>query len=133
LAQRKPPRVLLLENDGPLQTALGEGLAFLGYAVFTAKTATEALESLRNQPFDVIIADTVASEDWSSLLNSTSSVATDLPIILVKGPADREDPEPRAGRGNRLSLSNPVTLSALRNALESVLGRRSRARTDGWP
>jgi CheY-like chemotaxis protein len=51
------PKILLVDDDLLILTAVDRLLASQGYAVTTARSAAEALDRLAEQPFDLVLSD----------------------------------------------------------------------------
>ena len=87
----KPPstplgRVLVVDDEATLVTALLSTLREHDYVVTGATTPTDALELLRRQPFDVMLTDLHLPEmDGIALLRAALAIDPGLTVILMTG------------------------------------------------
>ncbi len=86
-----PPRLLLVEDDDHIRTALRWALEDEGYAVDEAVDGEQACASVDRDPPDVIVLDLMLGRmDGYSVVRHVRR-AHDLPIIVVSARADTHD------------------------------------------
>jgi two-component system capsular synthesis sensor histidine kinase RcsC len=64
-----PPTVLIVDDDPPILDLLSEALGEEGFLVSTAGDLPTALAALDAQPFDLVLADSLASFDEKIVLD----------------------------------------------------------------
>ncbi|ANB18045.1 hybrid sensor histidine kinase/response regulator [Dokdonella koreensis] len=85
-----PPRVLLVDDDGPSRTLLADGLSDSGLDVDDVGTAIDALRQARSgHRYDAIVADyELPDGDGASLLHRLRSLQPDARQVLISGRSD---------------------------------------------
>jgi DNA-binding NtrC family response regulator len=88
--QRDPPRrILIVDDDARVRSALRRTLTGAGYRVSTAGDASEALDRLKAEPVDMVISDQLMPEmrgvDFLKLVRSRYP---DCPRLLLTAHAD---------------------------------------------
>jgi hypothetical protein len=79
-------RLLIVDDESTLVTALLSTLREHGYAATGATTPTDALELIRTQPFDVMLTDLHLPEmDGIALLRAALEVDPGLTVIMMTG------------------------------------------------
>jgi len=116
--------VLLVDDNNTVLLTLGVRLKSMGYTVYTAKDAINAVSAVRKNTPDVVVLDIslpagdgfVVAERLQNLVNSAAT-----PIIFItssENPAHRE-------RAHKLGavgfLTKPFDATALADAIESAL------------
>src|SRR5262245_1156493 len=80
------PRILMVEDSGPVLEVLREALEKAGFHVESAGTAAEAIERLDGHRYAAIVADCVlpdlAPPDWLAALRSA---ARGIPLVVYSG------------------------------------------------
>lgn len=77
-------RVLLVEDDEYLATALALALKRKGYNVEIVRTSADARRSLASSPIDLVLLDLgLPDADGSSLLAGLRTEGIDLPVIII--------------------------------------------------
>ncbi len=133
---REPPlprgreRVLVVDDEADLATAMVKMLESLGYEAECRTSGVEALESFRRQdigrPFDVVITDmTMPILTGAVLAGELLALRPDLPIILCTGFSEIVSRERLARIGVKGFLLKPVTIRDLAEMLRRVLDGRA--------
>src|SRR5688572_5622457 len=79
-------RVLLAEDDEQVRRPLGRSLSSAGYELVAVENGRQAIEQLREAPFDVIVSDIAMPElDGIQLLRAIRERDADVPVVLVTG------------------------------------------------
>ena len=122
-------RVLVVDNDPPLATAMVESLESEGYDISMATSGPEGLKRIQQDQYDVIITDLMMNDvDGMGILENTVQLLPNAEVIMVTGHAT----VPRAVEAMQLGaynfLEKPITPKRLRaitaRAVESVALRR---------
>ncbi|HEY6051243.1 MAG TPA: response regulator [Thermoanaerobaculia bacterium] len=124
-------RVLLVEDEASLRSALAEILRWEGYDVETFEDGAAALERLATSPPpDIMVLDLLMPVlSGSELLVRAKSLLRSIPVIVISGAASDLPP----GVSVAVRLQKPVPPADLIQALEycSRLGRRAPFRRAG--
>lgn len=87
-------RVLIVEDEKPLQHALELKLQREGYETVTGHNGKEALDLLRSQSFDVVLLDLMMPEvDGFQVLEQKASFTGQPSIFVLSNLSQREDEE----------------------------------------
>ena len=122
-------RVLVVDNDPPLATAMVESLESVGYDISMATSGPEGLKMIQQNQYDIVITDLMMNDvDGMGILENTVQLLPNAEVIMVTGHAT----VPRAVEAMQLGaynfLEKPITPKRLRaitaRAVESVALRR---------
>ena len=120
------PRILVIDDEPDIRTALADILGMEGYDVQTATDGKDGLERIGRNPFDLILSDIRMPEMDGQVLYD--HVRRDHPqalkrIAFVTGQA--HDPELGAflRETGAPVLGKPFTLHQLRQLVERMIGR----------
>jgi PAS domain S-box-containing protein len=126
-------RLLLVEDDEVCRVSARLTLEKMGYAVVTARNGAEALEALRENPFDCVLMDVqmdvLDGVEATRRIRSANCGALDpqIPIIAITAYAMTGDREKFLEAGMNDYIAKPVQVAELKKALERVaskLGKR---------
>ena len=107
---------LLYDDDAAARRHSATLLKSLGYLVAETPTAQGALNAARALHFDVILASSAhADGERRALPGELSRLAPDTPTILL---LDDDEPFPPLYHAFSATVTKPVTVRALRHALE---------------
>ena len=116
-----PVRILLLEDDTQLRTALGQVLELEGYEVVTAADGAEAVEKARDFPFELLIFDVkLPGPDGLEVLAKFKQANPDLPSIVMTGYATEADTLRALRLGVGEYLEKPFNSGVLINAVRRL-------------
>jgi len=121
------PRRILLVDDDPVYLMLGsEELASQGYNVRDACNGAEALDMLRNEPFDIVISDLeMPTLDGIGLLDGIRAdpreSVSELPFIMITGRGDIDSVARAFDRGATSFVQKPVNWITLIHHVGFVL------------
>ena len=122
-------RVLVVDNDPPLATAMVESLESVGYDISIAISGPEGLKMIQQNQYDVVITDLMMNDvDGMGILENATELLPYAEVIMVTGHAT----VPRAVEAMQLGaynfLEKPITPKRLRaitaRAVEAVALRR---------
>lgn len=120
------PHVLLVEDEAPIARMLQRQLQMLGCRVTAHTSSFGALGAFQSQPdaFDLLITDnTMPQMTGLALAQRIREQAPALPILLISGLAQTADANELMASGVSQVMAKPHTMSALRAAVERLLGR----------
>jgi CheY-like chemotaxis protein len=110
-------RVLVVEADPEVRTALVVALERNGASVTTVASAVEAVERLAREHPDVLVSDITPSEDGYALIRRIRSLAPErggrIPAAALTGPAAIHEADRILGAGYQLHLTKPIDPGAL--------------------
>jgi PAS domain S-box-containing protein len=121
-------RILLVDDEVTLATAMQYMLEMYGYDVITSTNSVKALETFRADPygFDLVITDqTMPEMTGERLARELRRLRPDLPVILCTGFSHVINAEQAATRGIDVFLMKPVDGPTLANTIHQVLTRRT--------
>jgi len=117
-APGRPLRVLLVEDELPVRTAVTHQLLADGHTVETAGDGREGLEKVQASWFDVVVTDrAMPVMNGDELAAEVARLGLDRPIVMLTGFGDLMAARRQKPSGVAVLLSKPVTLDALRQAL----------------
>ncbi|VWD47627.1 sensor histidine kinase [Burkholderia contaminans] len=112
-------RVLTVEDHPATRMMLADQFRELGIDVILAEHGAQALEQIQRCHFDVVLTDLgLPDMDGWTLADSIRRMHVDLPIVAMTAHANRDDEDRAFRSGIRTLLRKPVTLAALRRALQ---------------
>jgi DNA-binding response OmpR family regulator len=118
-----PPRILLVDDELSVQKLLGYPLRKDGYEVVPALDGREALEAVRDSPFDLVVLDLmlplVDGFEVCRRVRATSSV----PIIMLTARAEELDKVLGLELGADDYITKPFSLREFRSRVKAVLRR----------
>jgi DNA-binding NtrC family response regulator len=114
-------KILLVEDDLHLRTAVSSTLARQGFEVLSAASGEEALGLIGADKFDVIISDFVMPNgDGLWLLQTLKELGLSIPFILSTGNTEVSEERVRVAGGFGL-LRKPVRPQEYREMIDSAL------------
>jgi DNA-binding response OmpR family regulator len=120
-------RVLLVEDEFALATALARGLDNHGITTEVAATGEAAIERLEGEEFDVVVLDRrlpgLSGDDVCRWLRNRS---TDVPILMLTAADEVEDRVAGLSVGADDYVGKPVALAELVARIEALDRRRGR-------
>ena len=116
-------RILLVDDEEDLVSAMAERLTLRGFQVQTATRATEALRHLDENPFDVLILDVkMPGIGGLSLMVEIKRKHPHLPVILFTGHGSVADAQRGMQEGAFDYLMKPIDVDALVEKIRSAAG-----------
>jgi CheY-like chemotaxis protein len=122
------PRILLIGDEPTLADITAFRLELLGYVVFRAESADEALANIADRAPDVIILDTsVSGSGGIELANrfSNDQATSRIPILVFSTSADLADVQRAYTAGVKDYLVTPFDPVVLEQKLERLLSKNT--------
>ncbi|MBX2997771.1 MAG: PAS domain S-box protein [Caldilineaceae bacterium] len=129
MAHGQGERILLVEDDPALRTALVELLTLWNYHIQEAANGEDALAYLlkADHPIDLILSDVVMPKMGGvALLHSLGQHKLNVPVILLTGYPMQEELENLSALGLCAWLTKPVDTQQLARAVITVLQTRTK-------
>ena len=121
MAPRENPRVLVVEDTPDIREVLVELLAAEGYEVHTAADGQEALDRLREKPFDLMLLDLMMPRvDGITVLETLTRENRTPPTIAMS--AFERFRSKTGAHGVKAFLVKPVGVDQLLGEVASALG-----------
>jgi putative two-component system response regulator len=120
------PRLLLVDDEATIVTALAKFLRSRGFDVLTAASGDEAIAKLTgNGPFKLMLCDVrMPGMTGVEVVSKALSVDPDLAVVMLTGVNDAPTATEALARGAFDYLLKPVELADLHRAIERSLHRR---------
>jgi DNA-binding NtrC family response regulator len=121
----KIKRLLIIEDDSTLKTALFRALTRFGYAVTTASTKAEAVTWLSSQStWDAILLDLQLPDgNGLELLTELKQKMNSTPVIVLTGHGSIENAVEATQKGAVNFLVKPISLDDVVNSLNTALAK----------
>ena len=113
--------ILVVDCDQNQRRSLALILKRAGYLVFSVDQAREALDSLVNSSYDLVILDIVMVDNQDTLLPSLLRLYPHLPILVFTSDWSPETANEIEQLGVRAHLVKPVTPDCLLDCVEEIL------------
>ena len=121
------PRVLFVEDEAAITTAMIRYLAASGYAVEAVESVDAALGAFAESRPDIIVTDIflASSEDGFTLIEKVRAQDPDLPIIAVSGGRAGFDVLAQAAKlGANATIEKPFSAAYLVDTIDRCLEAR---------
>lgn len=120
-------RLLIVEDELPMRTALAETLAAEGYRVRCAPDGPAGLELACTEPFDLILLDVMMPRlDGYEVCRSLRSRGNDTPVLMLTARGQVEDRVAGLDGGADDYLVKPFSLRELLARVRALLRRHER-------
>jgi CheY-like chemotaxis protein len=118
----KHGRVLVVDNDKSLLSAIEDYLRLCDYDVTTAATGLDALQHLRSESYDILVTDIVMPDiSGIGLIEICKKEFPSLPTIAITG-YGKQVKDLTIEKSPDQYLEKPFKLTELLKAMESLLG-----------
>ena len=122
---RKPPRVLVVDDETPVRSMIAAALERQGYAVELAGGGREALEALELNTFNLVLTDIVMQDvNGIALLERIHALQPNLPVVMVTAVHDISVAIDSMRRGAYDYLLKPFERDQLLNTVERAINHR---------
>ena len=122
---RRPLRILLVDDEADVRLALAEMLSTQGHTVVEAGSGSEAMRHLEaDGDVDLVLTDLVmpVMSGWE-LAAAVKALRHPLPVGIITGWGDVQQPTAEMRAAVDFLLSKPVTLEALDDSVGRLSGR----------
>ena len=120
-------RLLIIEDEHPMRTALAEALTAKGYRVRTADDGESGLELACSEPFDLVLLDVMMPGlDGYAVCRSLRDRGRDMPVLMLTAKAMVDDRVEGLDCGADDYLVKPFSLRELFARVRALLRRHER-------
>jgi len=121
---RRPPRVLVVDDDRMLVPLLARGLRFEGFDVSCAYGGAEAIDLARDSPPDLVLLDIGMPEKDGLVVLRELRRASDVPVVMLTARDEVADKVGALDSGADDYLAKPFAFDELMARIWAVLRRR---------
>jgi DNA-binding NtrC family response regulator len=122
MSERRPPRVLVVDDDDSVRAGLRRFLALKGFEVSEASSCAEAVEvSVRATPEAALLDHQLPDGSGLELLARLKAASPDLPVIMVTGHASIELAVQAIKEGAEQFLTKPADPHAVEVLLHRLI------------
>jgi response regulator RpfG family c-di-GMP phosphodiesterase len=119
-------RVLVVDDEEPIRTAISRFLRTCGYQVESAGSATDAMQFLARERYMLMLCDIrMPGMTGIALLDHAAAGDPDLAVVMLTAVNDPATATDALAKGAYDYLVKPVELGDLRDAVERALHRRT--------
>ncbi len=116
-------RVLVVDDEESIRDLLSKTLALAEYDVETASDASAALDRMRQQTYDLLVADLkMPGMDGLTLIKQARTMRADLPIIIITGFSSESSAIEAVNLGVTGYLTKPFRVPQVLAAAARALG-----------
>jgi DNA-binding response OmpR family regulator len=124
------PRILLVDDEQPIQTLLSFPLQRDGYEVVAASDGREALARFSEQHFDLVVLDVMLPRmDGLEVCRRLRSQRERVPIIMLSAKSEEIDKVLGLELGADDYITKPFSVREFRSRVKAVLRRSAMARS----
>ena len=127
----RAPRILLVDDEQPIQTLLSFPLQRDGYEVVQAADGPEALERFDEQIFDLVVLDVMLPRmDGLEVCRRLRAKGETVPIIMLTAKSEEIDKVLGLELGADDYITKPFSMREFRSRVKAALRRSGMARQD---
>ena len=127
----RAPRILLVDDEQPIQTLLSFPLQRDGYEVVQAADGAEALARYAEQIFDLVVLDVMLPRmDGLEVCRRLRAKGETVPIIMLTAKSEEIDKVLGLELGADDYITKPFSMREFRSRVKAALRRSGMARTD---
>jgi DNA-binding response OmpR family regulator len=127
----RTPRILLVDDEQPIQTLLSFPLQRDGYEVVQAADGREALARFSEQAFDLVVLDLMLPRmDGLEVCRRLRAKGETVPIIMLTAKSEEIDKVLGLELGADDYITKPFSMREFRSRVKAALRRSGMARTD---
>jgi DNA-binding response OmpR family regulator len=127
----RAPRILLVDDEQPIQTLLSFPLQRDGYEVVHAADGREALARFSEQVFDLVVLDVMLPRmDGLEVCRRLRAKGETVPIIMLTAKSEEIDKVLGLELGADDYITKPFSMREFRSRVKAALRRSGMARTD---
>jgi DNA-binding response OmpR family regulator len=125
----RSPRILLVDDEQPIQTLLSFPLQLDGYDVVAASDGNEALTRFSEQAFDLVVLDLMLPRlDGLEVCRRLRAQRSTVPIIMLTAKSEEIDKVLGLELGADDYITKPFSMREFRSRVKAVLRRAGMAR-----
>jgi DNA-binding response OmpR family regulator len=124
----RPPRILLVDDEQPIQTLLSFPLQRDGYEVIAASDGQEALARFAEQPFDLVVLDLMLPKVDGLEVCKRLRARSAVPIIMLTAKSEEIDKVLGLELGADDYITKPFSMREFRSRVKAALRRAGMAR-----
>jgi DNA-binding response OmpR family regulator len=125
----RAPRILLVDDEQPIQTLLSFPLQRDGYEVIAASDGEEALSRFSEQPFDLVVLDLMLPKVDGLEVCRRLRASSAVPIIMLTAKSEEIDKVLGLELGADDYITKPFSMREFRSRVKAALRRAGMART----
>src|SRR6476660_3805479 len=126
----RAPRILLVDDEQPIQTLLSFPLQRDGYEVVQASDGREALARFSEQAFDLVVLDLMLPRmDGLEVCKRLRASGSTVPIIMLTAKSEEIDKVLGLELGADDYITKPFSMREFRSRVKAALRRSGMART----
>ena len=127
----RAPRILLVDDEQPIQTLLSFPLQRDGYEVVQASDGAAALARFSEQPFDLVVLDLMLPRmDGLEVCKRLRADGSTVPIIMLTAKSEEIDKVLGLELGADDYITKPFSMREFRSRVKAALRRAGMARPD---
>ena len=127
----RAPRILLVDDEQPIQTLLSFPLQRDGYEVVQASDGNEALARFSEQAFDLVVLDLMLPRmDGLEVCKRLRAKGSTVPIIMLTAKSEEIDKVLGLELGADDYITKPFSMREFRSRVKAALRRAGMARPD---
>ena len=127
----RPPRILLVDDEQPIQTLLSFPLQRDGYEVVVASDGREALSRFEEQPPDLVVLDLMLPRmDGLEVCKRLRAKGETVPIIMLTAKSEEIDKVLGLELGADDYITKPFSMREFRSRVKAALRRAGMPRTE---
>ena len=127
----RAPRILLVDDEQPIQTLLSFPLQRDGYEVVQASDGPAALARFSEQPFDLVVLDLMLPRmDGLEVCKRLRADGSTVPIIMLTAKSEEIDKVLGLELGADDYITKPFSMREFRSRVKAALRRAGMARPD---
>jgi DNA-binding response OmpR family regulator len=128
----RAPRILLVDDEQPIQTLLSFPLQRDGYEVVHASDGREALARFAEQTFDLVVLDVMLPRmDGLEVCRRLRAKGERVPIIMLSAKSEEIDKVLGLELGADDYITKPFSMREFRSRVKAALRRAGMARSQG--
>jgi DNA-binding response OmpR family regulator len=128
----RAPRILLVDDEQPIQTLLSFPLQRDGYEVVQASDGREALARFGEQPFDLVVLDLMLPRmDGLEVCKRLRAKGSTVPIIMLTAKSEEIDKVLGLELGADDYITKPFSMREFRSRVKAALRRAGMAGAGG--
>jgi DNA-binding response OmpR family regulator len=130
-ARGKPARILLVDDEQPIQKLLSFPLEKEGYEVVPALDGQEALQRFESERFDLVVLDIMLPKMDGLEVCRRMRAKSSVPIIMLTAKAEEIDKVLGLEIGADDYITKPFSMREFRSRVRAALRRAEMSRLDG--